>query len=641
MEPSSGVVAEADALAYARVLVEIGELFDAEATVARVLDDHPEDRSALDLFAKVKHMRGGLSEAVACWAQLHARSSQNGSALTRLGAMLQLAKDPERGAGEFLAVGPFQLLRKPAAHLELEEAFRQFVARRPDHARSACQRLAAKHRGQDREVYKLAVLAEAWIAELSGERAAAVRVLEELGNERGFETDVDRITALARLYEQLGGREPLEKATHIYRFLEGHTDDVWVLGALAALCRKLGETSEAAEYDRRYLEAFRRCMHRPSFAEVVTAAARQYVPLEKLLALRFAEPEPPPHPTPREEGLMLALAGDFAHARARLHAGGESLDLKYLANLAALQGNVGEAARLYVESLDPELTDVRVVGWLLDHAGEEEAVAEVFRRAGVGERVQKRLEALLRAAPVRGGVWRQLAALHRILGRSEEAARCLERSASLEEARQRGDHPVGRVLAAAVYHFVGTAKGLIHEVWTGRKPAAPGRGGFLEEILGNLTPEMKEATRNTFLSVREFARARFPHRTEDILDYGYTYKVTKEDEPSGGLSAGLPSALAFLSVFIDCPVPQDVASSGVLIADAHDVLVLGAVGESEYKVRGAYNRNLRQLILPQANRRDLLGSALVPGVICQEIVAHASTLDEAVTLTFGEDIWIR
>jgi tetratricopeptide (TPR) repeat protein len=641
MESSRSLVAEADALAYARVLVEIGELFDAEAIVAKVLDDHPEDRGALDLYAKVKHMRGGLSEAVACWAQLHARSSQNGTALTRLGAMLELAKDPERGAGEFLAVGPLQLWRKPAAHLELEEAFRQFVARRPDSARAACQRLAAKHREKDRDVYKLAVLADAWIAELSGEHAAAVHVLEELGKERGFETDVDRITALARLYEQLGGREPLEKAAHIYRFLEGHTDEVWVLGALAALYRKLGETSEAAEYDRRYLEAFRRCMHRPSFVEVVAAVARQYVPLEKLMGIRFAEREPPPQPTPREEGLTLALAGDLAHARARLRTGGGSLDLKYLADLAALQGDVGEAARLYLESLDPELTDMRVVGWLLDHAGEAKEIAEVFRRPSVAEQAQKRLEALLRAAPVRGGIWRQLAALHNILGRPVEAARCLERSTSLEEARQRGEHPVGRVLAAAVYHFVGTAKGLIHEVWAGRKPATPGRGGFLEEILGNLTPEMKEATRNTFLSVREFARARFPHRTEDILDYSYTYKVTKEDEPSGGLSAGLPSALAFLSVFIDNPVPQDVASSGVLITDAHDVLVLGPVGESEYKVRGAYNRNLRQLILPQANRRDLSGSALVPGAICQEIVAHASTLDEAVTLTFGEDVWIR
>ena len=199
---------------------------------------------------------------------------------------------------------------------------------------------------------------------------------------------------------------------------------------------------------------------------------------------------------------------------------------------------------------------------------------------------------------------------------------------------------MGRVLADSVYHFVGRAKGLIHEIWAARRPAAAGRGGFLEEILGNLTPEFSQAVRNTFLSVREFARAKWPHQTRDILDYSYTYKVTKEDEPSGGLSAGLPTALAFLSVFLNRPVPQDVASSGVLIADSHDVQVLRAVGEPEYKVRGAYNRNLRKVILPEANRRELEDNASVPRAICAEIVLFASTLDEAVMLTFGEDIWI-
>ena len=174
-----------------------------------------------------------------------------------------------------------------------------------------------------------------------------------------------------------------------------------------------------------------------------------------------------------------------------------------------------------------------------------------------------------------------------------------------------------------------------------RKPAERGRGGFLEEILGNLTPEMTQAVRNTFLSVREYARAKWPQQTRDILDYGYAYKVTKEDEPSGGLSAGLPSALAFLSVFLDRPVPQDLASSGVLVSDAHDVLVLRPVGEPEYKVRGACNRGLTRLILPEENRGELRASSLVPGPVCDEIVRFAADLDQAVLLTFGEDIFIE
>src|SRR6058998_2465293 len=73
-------------------------------------------------------------------------------------------------------------------------------------------------------------------------------------------------------------------------------------------------------------------------------------------------------------------------------------------------------------------------------------------------------------------------------------------------------------------------------------------GGTLrrDDILGAVTDELKDSVRNTFLAVREYARAKFPHRTRDILDYNYCYKVTKEDEPSSGVSAGIPTGLAFL-----------------------------------------------------------------------------------------------
>ena len=118
-----------DRLAYATVLVEVGELYDAEVEVAVLLEEQPDDLTTLDLLGKIKHMRGELSAAVACWAQVQARSPQSGAVHLRLASMLALAKDPERGAGEFLAVGRDQLWRKPAAHLELEEVFRQYVAR--------------------------------------------------------------------------------------------------------------------------------------------------------------------------------------------------------------------------------------------------------------------------------------------------------------------------------------------------------------------------------------------------------------------------------------------------------------------------------------------------------------------------------
>jgi ATP-dependent Lon protease len=151
---------------------------------------------------------------------------------------------------------------------------------------------------------------------------------------------------------------------------------------------------------------------------------------------------------------------------------------------------------------------------------------------------------------------------------------------------------------------------------------------------------MRQAVRNTFLAVREYARSRFPHRTADILDHDYTYKVTKEDEPSGGLSAGLPTALAFLSVFLQESIPQDIAFTGVVIADSHDVLVVRSVGDSEYKLKAAYHKNLRALVLPAENRAELVLSRAVPRAATEELARFVSSFDEAITETFGPRVWL-
>jgi len=630
-------------LRHATVLVELGELYDAELKVAEVLDTRPDDLDALDLFAKIKHMRGELSQAVACWAQLRASKPQNGSALMHLGSMLELARDPEKGAGEFLALGPFQLWKKPAAHLELEEAFRLFLARRPAEAQQKCERLARKSQGKDAELYKLAVLAKAWIAELSGELASAVSILEDLGKERGFETDTDRILALARLYEQLGKPEHLEKAVHICEHLERRIGGVSILGRLASLYATLGRANEAARVEERFLEAFRRKMHRPTLQDVVEAASLEYLPIPKLRAL--SAPRSRERTLSREgprarrlRAIALAIAGEADDAAEAFREGGTPLDLRYLADLALEKGRLDEAIALHLESLRGDPDELRVVLFLLENADRPEVAAR-FREESAGSRALYLIEHALRPSPLRPSLWRAAATLHALQGREADAARCAERAGVLDEAARRRNRAVGRVLAAAVYHFLGKAKGLMHEIWVARRPAAPGRGGQLVETLGNLTPEMVQGVRNTFLSVREFAEAKLPHLSRSIFDFDYTYKVTKEDEPSGGLSAGLPTALAFLSAFLDRPVPQDVAATGTLVADAHDVLVVRGVGEPEYKVRGAYNRNLRMLLVPAENRRELAKTPLVPRVVIGELVRYVGSFDEAVSLVFGDDIW--
>src|SRR6266851_3301233 len=317
-----------DLIRYARVLVEIGELHDAEIEIARALEQRPEDLTALDLLAKVKHIRGELSAAIACWAQVHAKSPSNLTAHVRLNSMMQLAQEAERGPGQFLVLGPYQLWRKPAAHMELEEVFRLFLSRRPDEARQRCEQLAEKYRGKDPDLYKLVVLGNAWVAELSGDFEEGRAILENLANERGFETDGDRLLALARIYERIGSPDLLEKAVHIYQHFERSFERVSMLGRLAGIYRKLGNGEDAARYEERFLRLFRQRMHRPTTADVTRVAARRYVPFWTLAGARFADEGSPEEPARRERAIERFLAGDVAGAEALLGDSGEILDLK-------------------------------------------------------------------------------------------------------------------------------------------------------------------------------------------------------------------------------------------------------------------------------------------------------------------------
>ena len=610
-----------------------------------MLDERPDDLDAMSLFAKVKHMKGELSQAVACWAHIATRSPPPEAALQQLASILQLALDPERGAGEFLALGQLQLVRKPAAYLELEHAFSAFVQRKVDEARSRCEAVARKNQSKDRETYKLAVLAEAWICELSGELEAACDVLERLGTERGFEADTDRVVLLERIYERLGTPDKLEAALHICEFLEGKHHRMSTLSRLAALHRRLGHFEAAIAHEEQYAAAFKTRMHRPTWAEVVAAAAQRYLPLEKLASLKLEDRSLPEELSVRERGINLALTGNLGDAAVAFLETNELIDHKYLADLSALSGNPEAAALLYRDVLERDLTDVRVFQWMLDHHAlhGSDVVAPVMKKPAVAAQARELLTQALRAAPQRPSIWRQLATLHTLTGEVTEARRAKERAEALELTARRDERPIGRALAAAVYRFVGSAKGLVHEVWASREVAPAGSGGTLPDgrILGNLPTEMRTAVQSTFLSTREYARSKFPHLTRDILDYTYTYKVTKDDEPSHGLSAGLPTALAFLSVFLQRPLPTSMCSSGVIVADAHDVLSLRSVGDTEHKLKAAYNRNLKQVLLPAANRAELEANGRIPASVREELVAYVPDLDAAVKTVFGEELFLE
>ena len=145
VEPPADKTAQSARLQYARVLVEIGDLEEAEVEIAEALDGAPDDLDALNLLSKIKHMKGELSQAIACWAQLHARSPHNELTRMRLGVLLQMAKDPARAAGEYVALGQADSGRIPAVNAEIEAALGLLVQRRADEARGTCDRIAAKY----------------------------------------------------------------------------------------------------------------------------------------------------------------------------------------------------------------------------------------------------------------------------------------------------------------------------------------------------------------------------------------------------------------------------------------------------------------------------------------------------------------
>jgi len=626
-------------LRYAKVLVEIGQLRRAEHEVAEVLDENPEHTEALSLFTKIKHIRGQLSLAVACSVQLQSKEAGRGQARMHLESLLHLAQDPSQGAGEFLALGQNQLVQKPTAYLALEEAFRLFVTRRPNEASSTCRNVASRYHDRDPYVYKLAVLAESWIYELTGNLPVAIEILERLGRERGFETDTDRLQALVKLYDRSGTQGALAAELNILRYLEGHTDGTEVLGRLSVLYRRLNDPSSAEEYERRHRVAYLREKHRPTRAEVVQAAAEHFIPLERLREIRFVDPQPIQPADPREAALALALEGDLEGARKRFAAGTDLLDVKYQANLEAARGDEEGASALFLRALRDDPTDPPVIAWLLDRwkKHHSRSVASAFRDEAILAPVLETLERAAHDAPGDPRLWRRLETLFELQGgNSPQAAQFAARAAALERNAVDRAQGIGRVFSAATYRFAGRVSGLIHEVWATREMVAPGQGGALrrDDILGNLTQEMRDNVRNTFLAAREYAQAKFPHLTREIMNFNYGYKVTKEDEPSGGTSAGLPTALAFLSVFVQRPLKQDMASTGILVTDAHDVLTVRAVGDIEQKVDGAYHRNLKSILVPMGNRPILDQSGIVPRAIRDDLVRYVSDLDEAVQLAF-------
>jgi hypothetical protein len=565
-------------LMHGRVLVEVGWLAEAELEVGAALADDPSNLDALGLLAKIKHISGELSLAFACWTALHTR------------------------------------------------------------ARAALARVWADRWSSEDE--RAAILAIANRAERTGHLEPARDELERLGRVQACALDPGRLLTLIEIYARLATPEASEAGAricrHLLRDLAGAgVDKLSLLGALAMFERRCGRDRIAEALEARFASAFRRRMHRPSLLDLVRVAARRYLPLAQLRAI--APRDPHPRLGLREQALALALSDRPRAARELFERGDGVLDRVYAAELDGDdQRAIGELlAALRAGARDPQL-----VGWLLDrHATRpSRAIAEHFCDRQHHDRARTLLEHACARTPHRPEPWRRLALLHELAGRdaSRYATRATAATAALAP-------PIGRTLAAGVTRLEGSPKGLLHELWVQRTPTTPGRGGGLAagDILGNLTSELRSEIRNTFVAVRAYARSKLPHLTTDLDDFTYLYKIPKDDAPSGGASAGLPSALAMLSVILQRPIATSIASSGAVICEAHDTIAIARIGDAEYKVKAACHANARMLILPMANRPDLESSRLVPPSVTHSIVRYVRDLDAAARLVFGDDLFTR
>src|SRR5262249_35426406 len=145
----------------------------------------------------------------------------------------------------------------------------------------------------------------------------------------------------------------------------------------------------------------------------------------------------------------------------------------YLADLSALDGDAAAASRALLALVHDDPSDVCALSSLLDvqKASPRAEVSGALSRAPLREHSEAALRAWLADAPRDARPWHALSAFRTLTGDSHEAARAADRARALGEACDRDARAIGRVLAAAVLHFPGKTKGLIHQIWADRRPA--------------------------------------------------------------------------------------------------------------------------------------------------------------------------
>lgn len=597
---------EASLLDEIRLLVEVRAFDEARRIVRQLRGRTPSDPDLIGLQVWIDHRRGAISEALDGWRELHDARPNGNLALVRLAQMRVEAGTPvERGD-------------LPA----VRRVLRLIAAGQNDRAlAAAAQAGRAAAAAGDGEQRKLLALIEALLHELAGRPAAAAAVLGALGADPAFAHDVDRLSILARVCEQAGDRAGLQAAERVLDFL-ATSGILSAFPRLRQIRKNLGDEAGARAIEERWEAAFSRRVHRLDPRVRLAAATRRYVDPEVLARLPLPPLESVEHP--QERGVRLLLAGDPLAALPLLHASPawHAAALLRLGEREAAREQAAEALRREANSFHALL-----LADLVDEGGNvrEELLHEaraILRSASTGPALPRVIEARARLASA--------------LQLHQEAETLRMRAAAA--ARRRWPAP-GVVRAAAIFAMPGRAIGLCHPVVvrpieTGARREA---GRLLDsEIHGVQGRAVRAELRRVFAAVREALEARWPERAEDFDRASWSIHFTKEDEPSGGPSLGLPAAMAFASALLDRPVSEDLIFTGAVSYDAPGLISIRPVGELGRKIEGTLHAGATALVFPATQRAEALSGQVVPPTIAGEVLRPVATFDEAMALAFDE-----
>lgn len=591
-----------------RLLAEAGYLRQARSQAAKLLAENPDEPDRLGLAAHLYHRSGAISEAIDGWRRLREISIQANPSLLRL---VMLSEQEKQGGAR---ATDLPLVRRAA---------RLMAQGRNDRAALACtEGLALATAAGDTEQRKLLILLSAMLDELAGRLNQASAALEHLGTEPGFAHDVDRLTLLARIYEQRGEAACRRKAERVLAFLAGG-GKLSAFPRLIELRRRLGDEAGAQEAERTYEEAFCERMQWLSPKRRLEAATRSFVSPERLGPL----PLPDLDEVERglERGILLLIRGAPEAAMREF-----PQEAHAWRAAALLETGEGEEARM------------AAIEAVLERGTPDEPLARLLaaslaadRGGGVPERaLELALQALRSIAstkPASERILRSLAILEEHAGAKEAAAQLYRRA---QAAADRPWPPPGVVRAAAIYSLPGKQKGLVHDVIARRLPAeGSDRGRLLEaEVHGNLAAGVAAQLRRTFASVREALAALYPERAQDFDAFSYGLHLTKEDEPSGGPSLELPVAVAFASVLLERRVPSHLVFTGALSYDSAGRIAVRQVGQLGLKLKATLHAGARCLVIPASQREEALSGDEVPRRIAARSIIGVDSLDDVLEL---------